>query len=107
MTDTTDDPAGTARARNLLASSEQALDDLLAAFNLMAEQVRRGDTVRKAELASAIVALTKCRTNIIEEIQKHERRVLSSAGLSTAVDLDFDAVRRDIGRRLDRLRDTT
>jgi len=95
--------AGTGDARLLLESGEKAMRDLLMAFDNLSGQVRGGDVPPERDLARACVTLTRVRTTLMEEIQKHERRVLMSEGLTDEAPIDFDAIRTDIGRRIDNL----
>ena len=101
-----DDPsvkAGTGDARLLLKSGEKALRDLLVAFDRLSEQVHAGEVPAERDLTRACVTLAKVRSTLIEEIQKHERRVLMSEGLTDKAPIDFDGIRKDIGRRIDSL----
>ncbi|MGI9388587.1 MAG: hypothetical protein ACR2O1_00900 [Boseongicola sp.] len=101
-----DDPsvkAGTGDARLLLESGEKALRDLLVAFDLLSEQVHSGDVPAERDLSRACVTLARVRSTLMEEIQKHERRVLMSEGLTDNAPIDFNGIRKDIGRRIDRL----
>ena len=101
-----DDPsvkAGTGDARLLLESGEKALRDLLIAFDLLSERILDGDLPEERDLARTCVTLAKVRSTLMEEIQKHERRVLMSEGLRDEAPIDFEAVRKDIGRRIDRI----
>ena len=95
--------AGTGDARLLLKSGEKALRDLLVAFDDLSERVRDGDMPAERDLARACVTLAKVRATLMEEIQKHERRVLMSEGLTEEAPIDFIAIRTDIGRRIDSL----
>ncbi len=95
--------AGTGDARLLLESGEKALRELLIAFDELSERIRDGDLAAERDLARTCVTLAKVRSTLMEEIQKHERRVLMSEGLNDEAPIDFDAIRKDIGRRIDRL----
>jgi len=101
-----DDPsvkAGTGAARLLLESGEKALRDLLIAFDLLSEQVLNGTVPAERDLSRACVTLARVRTTLMQEIQKHEKRVLMSEGLTEEAPIDFDEIRTDIERRIDRL----
>ena len=103
----TDDPskiAGTVTARKMLAQSEKALGEILTAFELMAERMLDGEDLSKAELSKNFSALGETRSHLLKEVNKHEERVLLSKGLIATAPIDFDAVRSEIGRSLDRLR---
>ena len=102
-----DDPsriAGTERARQMLAQSEKALDEILTAFDLMAERIRAGADVPATEMARSFTALSQARTRLINEVKEHDKRVLLAEGVDAAAPLDLEAVRVEIGRRLDRIR---
>ncbi len=102
-----DDPtiiAGTFHSRRMLAQSEKAMEDILAAFELMAERILEGENVSLAELTRSRTAMAQVRAQMVEEVNKHEKRVLQSMGLTADSALDFDAIRCEIGSRLDRVR---
>ena len=103
-----DDPpklAGTVASRAMLSKSEKAMEDILAAFELMAERILDDEeNLSKAELSQARIALAQTRSQLIEEVNKHEKRVLLSKGLVADAPLDFDAIRAEIGSQLDRIR---
>jgi len=104
----TDDPIGKTGAdasRRLLAQSEQILRDLMAAFETAAGRLRATDAPLDTDISSAIVMLAKTRTTVIQEIQTNDKRVQLSGGVFTHRPHNFDAVRGEIGRRLDRIRD--
>ncbi len=106
----TDDPSKIARtltAREKLAKSEKAMDEIMAAFELMAERMLEGENLSKAELSKSLSTLAETRTQLLKEVNKHEERVLLSKGLVATAPIDFDAVRSEIGRSLDRLRAAT
>ena len=104
----TEDPsklAGTIVSREMLSKSEKAMEDILAAFELMAERILEDkENLSKAELSQARVSLAQTRSQLIEEVNKHEKRVLLSKGLLAEAPLDFDSIRAEIGSKLDRLR---
>lgn len=99
------DLAGTARARRMLAESEQTMANLLAALDLYAEEVLNGAPVSLADVAKARIALAHVRSQLLDEVNKHEERIAFERGLVATAPLDFDQLRADIGRKLDRLRD--
>ena len=103
----TDDPAelaGTLRARSMLADSEAAMADILAAFSLMTERMLSDDSVPTSELPKMLTAFGQIRAKLIEEVTKHENRVLYNEGRVAHAPLDFDALRDEIGGKLDRIR---
>lgn len=101
-----DDPAvlkKTLRARRMLAQSEAALDDILTAFEDMRNQMLTGE-LSIGDLSKARVALGFARSKLLEEVNKYEKHILVSKGLSAEAPIDFDAIKDQIGRSLDRLR---
>ncbi len=98
-------PKETAHARWILKQSETALEDLLAAFDLMSERMLEGDDVALSDITKARIALGAARTQLIEEVRKYEERTQRDRGLVADAPLDFDALRESIGSKLDRLRD--
>lgn len=104
MTDDPSQSADTKRARQMLAQSEKALDEILTAFDVMAERVRSGDDVSPIELTKACTALSQARTRLINEVKEHDKRALRAEGCDREAPLDLEAVRFEIGRRLDRIR---
>ncbi|SMX24442.1 hypothetical protein [Boseongicola aestuarii] len=104
----TDDPIGKIGAdasRQLLAQSEQILRDLMAAFETAAGRLRAKDAPLDTDISSAIVMLAKTRTTVIQEIQTNDKRVQLSGGVFSRKPHNFDSVRDELGRRLDRIRD--
>ncbi len=104
----TDDPskkAGTDDARLLLRQGERALRDLLIAFDLLSDRIMDGDLPKTSDLAMVCATHAKVRTSLLEEIQKHERRVVISEGLTNDAPLDLDTLRHEIGRKIDRVRE--
>lgn len=99
------DLAGTQRARQLLTASEKSMEDLLVALELYAEQMLGGEMPSLADVAKARVALAAARTQLLEEVKKHEDRCAFDRGLVATAPLDFDELRDEIGRKLDRLRE--
>ena len=95
--------AGTERARNLLAQSAKSVADMLIVFESMADRISR-DEMTKAELASVLKAHAEARTQLIKVVVQHENDVLVEQKLVAHAPLNFDELRRDIGRKLDRLR---
>ena len=104
----TDDPsklAGTIASRELLSKSEKSMQDILAAFELMAERILEDkENLSKAELSQARIALAQTRSQLVDEVNKYEQRVLLSKGLVANAPLDFDAIRAEVGGKLDRIR---
>lgn len=99
------DLAGTRNARRLLDLSERQMADLLAALDLYAEAVLDGAEMKPVDVAKARIALAQARTQLLDEVIKHEERCLFERGLLANAPLDFDRLRDSIGGKLDRLRD--
>lgn len=103
-----DDPsaiAETKSARNRLKRSERSMELLLEAFDDLIERLKNGDGVTVTEMSKTRTAMINVRSQLVDEVNKYEESILLSEGLVEHAPLDFDAIRRDVGRRLDRLRD--
>lgn len=103
MNDDPDQKAHSERALHLLAQSSQALDEALFAFDLMARGIREGEQLAPLDLAKVMTAIGTTRTKLISEVKEHDHRVLLSEGRIGDAPLDLDAIRSEIGRRLDRI----
>ncbi len=103
-----DDPsvlAGTVSARFALDQSEKALSKIIEAFDVLEKRMEDAAAeVSPAELSKTKTALGQARTQLVDEVTKHEKRVLQSEGLVADAPLDFDALRASIGRKLDNIR---
>ena len=95
--------AGTQRARRLLSQSEKAVEDMLIVFDSMAERMRAGE-VSESDVVKVLTAYTRARNRLIEEVVKNENGVLVDRKQVAHAPLDFDELRRGIGRKLDRIR---
>lgn len=71
----------TRHARRMLSQSEAALDDILTAFEEMRNQMLNG-TLSTADLSKARISLGFARSKLLEEVNKYEKHVLVSKGLS-------------------------
>ncbi len=101
-----DDPnrqADTDRARQQLARSEKALAEVVRAFELMAERMQTED-VSAAELTKTLTAHSQARTRLQDEVKEHDNRVLLAEGRVAEAPLDLEAIRVEIGRRIDSIR---
>ena len=102
-----DDPsalAETQSARDKLRRSERSMELLLEAFDDLIERLRNGENVTVAEMSKTRSAMIHVRSQLVDEVNKYEESILFSEGLVEHAPLDLDAIRRDVGRRLDRLR---
>lgn len=106
MTDDSTGKTGADASRRLLEQSEQILRDLLAAFDTVSGRMRAAEAPLDSDISSAIVMLARTRTTVIQEIQTNDKRVQLSGGVISKKPHNFDAVRDDLGRRLDRIRDS-
>ena len=104
-----DDPsvlAGTFTSRRMLSESEKAMEDILKAFEVMADRIKDGESdVTPAEISKVRTVLAQVRSRLVDEVKKHEERVFHSNGLSAGAPMDFDRVRSEIGSKLNRIRD--
>ncbi|PWK57540.1 hypothetical protein [Silicimonas algicola] len=104
----TDDPAilaGTFKSRRLLLLSESVVNDMLDVFQDAAtETAKTADKASLAEMKSALLVYSKARNELIDEVKKHEKHVLEARGLIASAPIDFDRLRVEIGRSLDRIR---
>ncbi|MDJ1017905.1 MAG: hypothetical protein QNJ35_15460 [Paracoccaceae bacterium] len=105
MTDDPSEKAGTDGSRWLLKQSETALTDVLAAFEIMVTRFRKGENVPDSEIQKACIVHSAVRNRLLEQVEKHEKQVLLDGGLLAEAPLDFDEIRREVGRHLDRIRD--
>jgi len=103
-----DDPsgkAGTGPSRWLLGAGGTAVEDLLAALRLLSLRPRTDEDPALVSLAQARTALGQMRAQLIEEVLRHEQRIPDSEQPVAEAPVDFDAVKCEIGSRLDRIRD--
>ena len=94
----------TKHARWMLGQSEKALEDILVAFEEMRLQILEGGTLTGGDLTKARISLGQTRAQLLDEVNKYERHVLLSNGLTAEAPLNFDAIKDQIGSRLDRIR---
>jgi hypothetical protein len=99
-------PKRTKHARWMLRQSEKALRDVLDGFDAMQEMMQSGEAPSISEIMKARTALGNTRAQLLEEVNKYERHILLSKGLIDEAPIDFDAIKDQIGSRLDRLRAT-
>ena len=104
MTDDSTAKPGADGARQLLTHSERTLREWLVAFEAMTGEVLEGEVPEAGEVSVAVARLAHTRTMVIQEIKAHEQRVHLSEGRLSDDPLDFDVIRNEIGRRLDRIR---
>ena len=105
MTDEPTGKAGTERARDLLERTANLLSDYMISFEIMANELQRGGVVKDTDFARTLTGISKTRSQLLGEIKAYERHVLKEGGLLPDAPLDLDAIRAEIGRRLDRFRE--
>lgn len=106
MTDDPTDVAGTEGARHLLTESEAVLEDLISGFREMSARLANDEMPTSTDVSKARSALATMRAMILDEVRRHEARVLQSEKHDETAPLDFDALRAQIGRQLDSIRNT-
>lgn len=93
-------------ARRRLDEAEETLADFRLSLASYAVSLRQGGHDVDAKMIDTIRTFTKARLVLRQEIQNYEKCLLENSGLVAEAPLDLDAVKSEIGRRLDRLRDT-
>lgn len=106
MADEPSDFSDIDRSRALLAESDEALREALAAFAILKRRLLADETVPPTELAKALISISQHRGRVTDDMRKHEDRILFDKKLVANAPLDFDQLRSEIGRKIDRLRDT-
>lgn len=104
MTKDPSDQADTSDARSLLENSEEALRDALTALNTLSRRVRDGEDIPPAEFTRTLTSLSQARTRLTEEVTRYEDRMLRARQRVADAALDFDAIRSEIGGKIDRIR---
>lgn len=102
-----DDPSilhGAFKSRRMLEATETAMAGYLASFDALAQRLLDGDRVTIGETTQSLVAVAKMRLQLIEGIRAYEKHAFHANGADGGPDLDLDALRDEVGRRLDRLR---
>jgi len=102
-----DDPEvsqGTEHARWMLRQSEKALRDVLDGFDAMRQMMLSGEAPSISDISKARTALGNARSQLLDEVNKYERHILLSKGLSDKAPLDLDTIKNQIGGHLDRIR---
>ena len=94
----------TEHARWMLGQSEKALEQILIAFDEMSQQILEGGTLSGGDLTKARLSLGNTRSQLLEEVNRYERHILLSNGLTAEAPINFDAVKDQIGSSLDRIR---
>lgn len=94
------------RSRALLADSEASLRGIIDALNIMEARLRADETLSQADLAKALTVISQNRGRVSDDLRKHEDRIFFRHKRVANAPLDFDTLRFEIGRKLDRLRST-
>ncbi|MBT8432996.1 MAG: hypothetical protein KJP27_10985 [Altererythrobacter sp.] len=98
-------PRRTKQARWMLKQSEKALRDVLDGFDAMRQMMLAGEQPSIPDLSKARVALGHARSQLLDEVNKYERHIFLSEGLTAEAPIDLDAIKDQIGSSLDRIRD--
>ncbi|MEO0917478.1 MAG: hypothetical protein AAFY31_10930 [Pseudomonadota bacterium] len=106
MADDPSDFSDIDRSRALLAESDEALREALAAFAILKERLLADETVPPTELAKALTSISQNRGRVTDDMRKHEDRILFNTKRVAHAPLDFDQLRFEIGSTLDRIRTT-
>ncbi|WP_245895657.1 MULTISPECIES: hypothetical protein [Rhodovulum] len=106
----TNDPspeAGGAAAWALLEEAEEHYRRTIRALNELIEEIEAGNSERARMLRGALNDLGKAAQTAFDERQRVERRLNAESGSEGGIQaLDLEQARLEVGRRLDRLRDT-
>lgn len=106
MADEPSDFSDIDRSRELLAYSEKSLRDALDALDIFEARLRSDETVSQSDLGKALTSVSQNRGRVTDDMRKHEDRILFQSRRVANAPLNFDQLRSDIGRKIDRLRAT-
>lgn len=93
-------------AAESLEMAERHFQDALEALDIAKRHLQDGADPRAAEIARAASDLRKATQTLFDERKKVEQQRRRDARIDADFGFDFDDARTEIGRRLDRLRDT-
>ncbi|MEM6385763.1 MAG: hypothetical protein AAF718_05950 [Pseudomonadota bacterium] len=105
MADESSDFSDIERSRELLEQSDEALQEALLAFAILKERLLADETVPPSDVAKALTNISQHRGRVTDDMRKHEDRLLFQSKRVANAPLDFDKLRSDIGRKVDRIRD--
>lgn len=95
----------TDEARASLDESVRSLKRMLKTIERVMERMERKDDPSAPEVSKVISALTQVQTELRKKVEAYERDTLREAGALEDARIDFDTLRAEIGRKLDRLRE--
>lgn len=93
-----------ARARTRFDMAVADLDRLMEATADLVLRIERDECASVSEASDMAKSLSKAIQSLLTETRKYEGVVLENTGLVADAPLDLDAIRLEIGSRLDRLR---
>ena len=93
-----------ARKRHDLA--QKVFERFINALIDLTDKIEAAKEMEKGEIDKTVRELSKSLIFATEEAEKYEKCVLENTGLVADAPLDLDAIRSEIGSRLDRLRAT-
>ena len=98
------DIAETAAARFVLDQSEDLLRNIIVQMQAMVSRIEASEEVTQSEVSKVVSNLNQNRSRLIDEVSKHENRILIEQKRVAHAPLDFDELRLEIGRKIDRIR---
>ena len=93
-------------ARSRMEAAAAILDDTLATFEILTDEYKARIMPKDREFRDALNMVSKAKLHLYQEQMNYEKSVLANEGLLADAPLDLDAIRSEIGSKLDRLRDT-
>lgn len=105
MADEPSDFSDIEQSRALLADSTKSLRGVLKALDILEARMTADETISQSDLARVLTAIAQNRGRVNDDMRKHEDRILFDKKLVANAPLDFDQLRSDIGRKVDRLRE--
>lgn len=103
MTNTPPEDEGTRVPIDVIVSQE-LYDDAIRAFRQLIAETRANATMPKTEQAGIIRNANDALSLLLKEKTKYEKACRDAARDSPDAPIDFDAVRSEVGSRLDRIR---
>ncbi len=89
----------------LLAAAEAHYQDMIVDFLALKQRVRERNDLSETEIRRVIVGFGRAIQTLFDERKKVEQQAERESGALATGEIDFDAARAEIGRRLARLRD--
>lgn len=97
---------GEAALNRILKSFEKNALRSLRGLEVIADGIESGEVPGQSGLNRDMRQIAAAITLLQQEVVKHERLTLENAGLVRDAPLDLDAIKSEIGGKLDRIRDT-